>query len=258
MSLTYGKYLMIDELLSLQQRRSGEHDEMLFITIHQVYELWFKTVLHEMDFLLEQLEANNTPRVLQTFKRILTILKVMVSQIDVLETMTPLDYLTFREQLEAGSGFQSRQFRELEFLLGHKRESFVNHFPEDSQDYQILKQRYGQSGLWDKFLFYLTKQGYAVPEESLKRDVTQPVVVSESVQKLLIEVYRNNPNVAQVCERLVDFDEGIQEWRYRHVKMVERTIGMKQGTGGSEGVAYLVSTLLKPVFPDLWIIRTEF
>ncbi len=258
MALSYGKYLMIDELLSLQQRRSEEHDEMLFITIHQVYELWFKTVLHEMDFLVTQLEANNTPRVLQTFKRVLTILKVMVAQIDVLETMTPLDYLSFREQLESGSGFQSRQFRELEFLLGHKRQNFVEHFPEDTQDHQVLKQRFAQPGLWDKFLSYLSTQGYALPEEALQRDVTGPVEASEAVQAVLIDIYRNNPDVAQVCERLVDFDEGVQEWRYRHVKMVERTIGTKQGTGGSEGVAYLVSTLLKPVFPDLWIIRTEF
>lgn len=259
MSLTYGKYLMIDELLSLQQRRSGEHDEMLFITIHQVYELWFKTILHEMDFLLELLEKNNTPRALQTFKRILTILKIMVAQIDVLETMTPLDYLSFRERLESGSGFQSRQFRELEFLLGHKRMRFVEHFPEGSEDRQILEQRYVYPGLWDKFLQYLSQQeGCVVPEEALRRDITQPVEASESVQKMLIDIYRNNPDVAQVCERLVDLDEGVQEWRYRHVKMVERTIGTKQGTGGSEGVNYLVSTLLKPVFPDLWIIRTEF
>lgn len=259
MSLTYGKYLMIDELLSLQQRRSDEHDEMLFITIHQVYELWFKTILHEMDFLLELLEKNNTPRALQTFKRILTILKIMVAQIDVLETMTPLDYLSFRERLESGSGFQSRQFRELEFLLGHKRMRFVEHFPEGSEDRQILEQRYVHPGLWDKFLQYLSQQkSCVVPEEALHRDITQPVEASEAVQKMLIGIYRNNPDVAQVCERLVDLDEGVQEWRYRHVKMVERTIGTKQGTGGSEGVNYLVSTLLKPVFPDLWIIRTEF
>jgi tryptophan 2,3-dioxygenase len=259
MPVTYSNYLKLDQVLSAQQPLSEgpEHDEMLFIIIHQVYELWFKQVLHELDYLQQRLVNNDTPRALHTLRRILTILKTMVAQIDILETMTPLEFLSFRHRLESASGFQSCQFRELEFVLGHKRRSILLHYPEETTARCRLEIRYQQPTLWDAFLHYLAGNGYAVPPELLARDVSQPVEPSPAVQKILIEVYRNNPNLIQVCERLVDFDEGIQEWRYRHIKMVERTIGTKQGTGGSAGVNYLQTTLLKPIFPDLWAIRTE-
>jgi len=201
--------------------------------------------------------AQNTPRALQTLKRILTIFKTMITQIDVLETMTPLEFLTFRGRLESASGFQSAQFRELEFVLGYKRRNVMVHYPEDSPMRTRLETRYKQPGLWDAFLHYFARSGYRVPDELLKRDVTEPPVTSPEVQRLLIDAYRNNLEMTQVCERLVDLDEGIQEWRYRHIKMVERTIGTKHGTGGSSGVDYLRATLFKPFFPDLWAIRTE-
>jgi len=259
MPVTYSNYLKLDQVLSAQQPLSEgpEHDEMLFIIIHQVYELWFKQVLHELDYLQQRLANNDTPRALHTLRRILTILKTMVAQIDILETMTPLEFLSFRHRLESASGFQSYQFRELEFVLGHKRHSILLHYPEETTARCRLEIRYQQSTLWDAFLRYLAVNGYEVPPELLARDVSQPVEPSPAVQKILIEVYRNNPDLIQVCERLVDFDEGVQEWRYRHIKMVERTIGTKQGTGGSAGVKYLQTTLLKPIFPDLWAIRTE-
>jgi len=259
MPVTYSNYLKLDQVLSAQQPLSEgpEHDEMLFIIIHQVYELWFKQVLHELDYLQQRLVNNDIPRALHTLRRILTILKTMVAQIDILETMTPLEFLSFRHRLESASGFQSCQFRELEFVLGHKRRSILLHYPEETTARCRLETRYQQPTLWDAFLRYLAGNGYAVPPELLARDVSQPVEPSPAIQKILIEVYRNNPNLIQVCERLVDFDEGIQEWRYRHIKMVERTIGTKQGTGGSAGVNYLQTTLLKPIFPDLWAIRTE-
>ena len=259
MPVTYSNYLKLDQVLSAQQPLSEgpEHDEMLFIIIHQVYELWFKQVLHELDYLQQRLVNNDTPRALHTLRRILTILKTMVAQIDILETMTPLEFLSFRHRLESASGFQSYQFRELEFVLGHKRRSILLHYPEETAARCRLELRYQQPTLWDAFLRYLAGKGYAVPPELLARDVSQPVEPSPAVQKILIEVYRNNPDLIQVCERLVDFDEGVQEWRYRHIKMVERTIGTKQGTGGSAGVKYLQTTLLKPIFPDLWAIRTE-
>jgi tryptophan 2,3-dioxygenase len=260
MPVTYWSYLKLDELLSLQQPLSDgpEHDEMLFIVIHQVYELWFKEVLHELDHLRHLLTSNDTPRAQHTLKRILTILKTLVAQIDVLETMTPLEFLAFRDRLEQGSGFQSAQFRELEFALGRKDPRAVERYPEGSAARRRLEARFRQPTLWDAFLRYLEANGYRVQEDVNERDVTLPIVPSPSTQKVLIQVYRTNPVVAGVCERLVDLDEGFQEWRYRHVKMVERTIGDKPGTGGSTGAEYLRTTISRPAFPDLWAIRTAF
>ena len=259
MPLTYTSYLKIDELLALQQPVSDgpEHDETLFIVIHQVYELWFKEVLHELDYLVQTLGRGETPPSLHTLRRVLTILKVMVHQIDVLETMTPLEFLSFRERLESGSGFQSYQFRELEFLLGHKRPEALQRYEPGSDARARLERRLAAPTLWDAFLEYLVASGHDVPTEALARDVTQPVVVTPSLHPLLLSLYRNEPDARSVCERLVDLDEGLMEWRYRHVKMVERTIGMRRGTGGSSGAAYLKTTLDRPLFPDLWEIRTE-
>ena len=258
-SVTYSSYLMLEELLSLQKEKSDgpEHDELLFIVIHQVYELWFKEVLHELDYLRPRLEQNETPQALHTLKRVLTILKVLVAQVDILETMTPQEFTAFRGRLESASGFQSYQFRELEFLLGAKRLSAVEHYPEGSVGRDRLHARFEDSTLWDSFLAYLAKRGYDLPGEAMDRDVTQPVGESSAVQSVLLQVYRDDHEARSVCERLVDFDEGLQEWRYRHVKMVQRTIGTRRGTGGSAGAEYLQSTLFKPVFPDLWAIRTE-
>lgn len=258
-AMTYGSYLRIDDLLALQQPRSAgpEHDELLFIVIHQVYELWFKELLHEVDFARHLLEGGEPHRAQHTLKRILTILKVLVGQLDILETMTPLEFLSFRERLEAASGFQSDQFRQLEFALGRKSPETVGRFPEGSRSRLALEQRFGQPTLWDAFLRYLAREGYTVPPEQLERDVTAPIESSNALQQLLIDVYRRDPKNAEVCERLVDLDEGMQEWRYRHVKMVERTIGGKPGTGGSGGASYLRGTLGQPLFPDLWAIRGQ-
>ncbi|MDA0329266.1 MAG: tryptophan 2,3-dioxygenase family protein [Gemmatimonadetes bacterium] len=257
-AVSYGKYLKIEELLSLQQPRDKvEHDEMLFIVIHQVYELWFKVVIHEVDYCCRLLAASDAPRALHTLKRVLTILKVLVAQLDILETMTPTEFLTFRERLDSASGFQSDQFRALEFALGKKSRASVDRFGEGTRARTSLEARWEGATLWDAAMRYLAGEGYAVPEQTLGRDVTQNIEASGEVQAMLMEVYRNDPRNAELCERLVDLDEGIQEWRYRHVKMVERTIGMKQGTGGSAGSAYLRTTLNAPLFPDLWEIRSR-
>lgn len=257
-AVTYGRYLKIDELLGLQDPREDvEHDEMLFIVIHQVYELWFKVVLHELDYCAELLANGDAPRAQHTLKRVLTILKVLVSQLDVLETMTPTQFLTFRERLESASGFQSDQFRALEFSLGRKVRASVERFPEGSRARASLEARWSAPTLWDAVLKYLSAQGYQLPPEQLERDVTAPIEPSDGLQAVLVDVYRNDPRNAELCERLVDLDEGIQEWRYRHVKMVERTIGSKQGSGGSAGSAYLHTTLNRPLFPDLWEIRVR-
>ena len=271
-ALTYTSYLEIDALLALQRPRSHtsatldpaeappagppEHDEMLFIIIHQVYELWFKQILHELDFLCNLLDAGDTPRVLSTLRRILTILKTVVAQVDVLETMTPLEFNSFRGYLESASGFQSWQFRALEFALGHKRPGVFGHYPPESNARRQLEARYHAPSLWDHLLGYLATAGYAVPAALLQRETTLPLEPSPELQSVLIDIYRTNSDLSRVCERLVDLDEGMQEWRYRHVKMVERTIGHKAGTGGSSGVGYLASTI-RPLFPDLWAIRSR-
>ena len=256
---TYESYLRIDDLLSLQQPRSAgpEHDETLFIIIHQVYELWFKELLHEFDRVIQLLEADHSHQSQHTLKRILTILKVMVSQLDILETMTPLEFLSFRERLDAASGFQSDQFRQVEFVLGVKSEQTLARFPEGSRARIALERRYAEATLWDAFLHYLSRERYAVPPSDLARDPVAPVEPSAAIQAVLVEVYRRDPKNAELCERLVDLDEGIQEWRYRHVKMVERTIGTRRGTGGSAGAAYLRETVGHALFPDLWAIRTQ-
>jgi tryptophan 2,3-dioxygenase len=259
MPVTYTAYLKIEELLSLQQPLSDgpEHDETLFIIIHQVYELWFKELLHELDYLKTLLAKRDTPRALATLKRVLTILKVAVAQIDVLETMTPLEFLSFRERLESGSGFQSFQFRELEFVLGQKNPRAFDRYPAGSAARRRLEKRMSEPTVWDAFLRFLAAAGHAVPQALLTRDVTAPVANAPELHPLLIALYHDDEMVSTLCERLVDLDEGLQEWRYRHVKMVERTIGAKPGTGGSEGAAYLLTTLHRPIFPDLWAIRTE-
>jgi tryptophan 2,3-dioxygenase len=259
MALTYASYLKIDELLSLQQTVSDgpEHDETLFIVIHQVYELWFKQFLHEIDYLKRLMEEGDVPRALHTLKRILTILKVAVAQIDILETMTPLEFLSFRARLESGSGFQSFQFRELEFVLGMKRPAALDRYPAGSEHRARLERRLAEPTLWDSFLRFLVRQGHAVPPEALSRDVTRPIEPVLALHPVLIRIYRTDPMASVLCERMVDLDEGLQEWRYRHVKMVQRTIGTKKGTGGSEGAAYLMTTLNQALFPDLWAIRTE-
>jgi tryptophan 2,3-dioxygenase len=256
---TYGEYLKVRELLELQQPLSDgpEHDEMLFIVIHQVYELWFKQMLHEVDYLGLLLERDEGAKAPHTLKRILTILKVLVAQIDILETMTPLEFLSFRDRLESGSGFQSHQFRELEFALGLKEPRAVERYPEGSDARRRLEVRMQARTLWDAFLRHLAAHGVPVPRQDLERNVTARVEPSPELRTALIGVYRNRPALADLCERMVDLDEGIMEWRYRHVKMVQRTIDTRRGTGGSAGAEYLMKTLNQPLYPDLWAIRTE-
>jgi tryptophan 2,3-dioxygenase len=248
---------MLDDLLALQQPRSSgpEHDELLFIVIHQVYELWFKELLHELDRVITLLTNDDSHRAQHTLKRVLTILKVLVAQLDILETMTPLEFLSFRSRLEAASGFQSDQFRQIEFLLGAKRRDAIDRFAAGTRARKALQRRFEAPTLWDAFLQYLSREGYAVPRSHLDRDVTGAIDPHADIQELLVSVYRSDPKNAELCERLVDLDEGFQEWRYRHVKMVERTIGAKTGTGGSPGAAYLRTTLGTNLFPDLWEIR---
>lgn len=259
-SITYTSYLKIKELLRLQQPESTpeEHDEMLFIVIHQVYELWFKQILHEFDKLRADLENGKTWAAAKTLRRVLTILKTMVSQIDVLETMTPLEFNSFRGFLQNSSGFQSVQFREMEIICGMRSPHIIDVHKDQPDLQQNLIDREQESTLWESFCTFLQKKGY--PIETPKRANEHGLVFnpSEHNQTELIEIMKNDPETALLCELLVDYDEGLMEWRYRHVKMVERTIGTKRGTGGSDGATYLRKTLNNPIFPDLWAIRSRF
>jgi tryptophan 2,3-dioxygenase len=256
-SLTYTDYLKLDVLLNLQKVKSDppEHDETLFIIIHQVYELWFKLLLHEMDKIKMNFSKNDLYGALATFKRLRTVMKTLVGQLDILETMTPTSFSGFRDRLEAASGFQSFQFRELEFVLGHKRPEMMEYHRNHSVALAALQRRLSESSVVDCFYRFLEQRGLAVPAELKNRPAHLPTIPSDGLQELLIELYRRNPESTMLLELMTDFDEGFQEWRYRHVKMVERTIGFKQGTGGSSGVDFLRQTLFKPVFADLWAIR---
>ncbi|MGH1493482.1 MAG: tryptophan 2,3-dioxygenase [Acidimicrobiales bacterium] len=261
-TFTYGSYLMVPELLSLQQCVSldpdtggPEHDESLFIIIHQVYELWFKQMLHELDHIMVQLDEHKLGAASNHLKRVLKILKTLVGQIDILETMTPAEFASFRSFLANASGFQSAQFRELEFLLGIKDRIQLDWFKGDEGE--RLSKRYEAPTLWDAFVRVLHRDGFHVPDEVLDRDVSEAIVPNEALQATIIDRY-SDESFAGLCETLTDLDEGLQEWRYRHVIMVRRTIGTKHGTGGSDGASYLATTLFKPAFPDLWAIRTSF
>jgi tryptophan 2,3-dioxygenase len=257
--LTYARYLKLDALLGMQQPASDppEHDETLFIVIHQVYELWFRLLLHEFEKIRRDLSAGELFEAIATWKRVRMVLKTLVAQIDVLETMSPMSFLTFRDRLEAASGFQSTQFREMEFLLGHKRAEMLERFPPGDPARAPLERRLNERSLVDHFYDFLAGLGVAVPDELRKRDVRAPNEPNAAIQEALLKLYRQRPDVAILLELMTDFDEGLQEWRYRHVMMVQRTIGNKMGTGGSLGVDYLRRTLFRPVFPDLWLIRNR-
>jgi tryptophan 2,3-dioxygenase len=221
--VTYSSYLALDELLSCQRPATDQHDELLFVIIHQVYELWFKQILHETALLQRRLEAANGAGALHTARRIAKILKTIVGQLDVLETMTPKQFAAFRPELGNSSGFQSKQFRVIEASLGRRD------FDEPIEDPQ-LRAALTRPSVYDSLLSFLDGADLA-------------------------EVYAAEGEQAEVCEALVDIDEGIQEWRYRHVMMVQRIIGNRIGTGGSAGAEYLRSTLFRPAFPELWEVR---
>lgn len=259
MSITYTNYLKVNELLELQELKSNppEHDETLFIIIHQTYELWFKQIIHEFGKLNKELAKGNTWTSIKTMRRILTIMKTLVSQVDILETMTPLEFNSFRKFLGQSSGFQSLQFREIEILCGLRSPLMKEAHKDDPKHLKIIDSKMKEPSIWESFCKYLSHKGYSVSSE---RENERGLMfnTSESNQAELIKMMNNDPEAALVSELLVDFDEGLQEWRYRHVKMVQRTIGAKMGTGGSEGVAYLQKTLNQTIFPDLWDIRSSF
>jgi tryptophan 2,3-dioxygenase len=257
MTLTYSSYLSLPSLLDLQRPRSEppEHDEMLFIVIHQVFELWFKLLLHETGKVGRDFVGNDLYGAVATWKRMRTILKTLVGQIDILETMTPMSFSSFRDRLDTASGFQSFQFREVEFALGYKRPQVTGAVPDREGQREAVERRLRQPSVMDYFYRFLAQRGLRVPAELLSKDVTLPTQASEPLQEELLRAYQEQPELVILFELMTDFDEGLQEWRYRHIKLVERTIGAKKGTGGSLGVEFLKQSLWKPLFPDLWAIR---
>jgi tryptophan 2,3-dioxygenase len=261
-SVTYGSYLKINELLGLQRPLStpAHHDETLFIVIHQVYELWFKQILHEIDKAASCLDKDQLMPFTRHLKRVQTIQAVLTHQVDVLETMTPVDFNQFRERLNPASGFQSLQFRELEFRLGAKDAAYMKFHKHDAAATAALTKAVAEPTLYDRFLKLLDRRGFKLPASVLQRDVREPYLSQPAVAEAVLKIYRESErhyDLYLALESLIDLDEGFLLWRYRHVAMVERMIGTRRGTGGSSGVKYLAATLSKRFFPEIWEARNS-
>ena len=259
-SLTYGSYLKVAPLLGLQEplTKPERHDEMLFIVIHQVYELWFKQILHEVKAATALLDKDQVMAFTRALKRVTTIQSVLTHQVDVLETMTPVDFNSFRDKLNPASGFQSWQFRELEFRLGAKNPAYFKFHRNDPVATRVLMEAAEAPSVYDRFLALLARRGFAIDHAVLSRDVKAPYTSSESVCQAVLKIYRESDkyyDLYSTLEALIDLDEGLLLWRQRHVAMVERMIGSRKGTGGSSGVKYLTETLAKRFFPEIWEAR---
>jgi tryptophan 2,3-dioxygenase len=259
MPLTYGKYLKIPELLSLQEGLSSppHHDEALFIIIHQVYELWFKLALHEVDSAVVHLDAGRVGEATRLLRRVVEVQHLLINQVRILETMRPQDFLGFRYHLNPASGFQSVQFRELEFLLGIKDPAVCGRLVCEPEETERLQRRLAAPSLSDAVDALLVRRGFARDEAPTAGGATQP---EEWRLRALVRIYEEpeaHADLVALCEVLIEMDECLALWRAHHVQMVERMIGAKRGTGGSEGVTYLRSTLPKRAFPDLWRVRSH-
>ena len=248
--LTYGSYLRIDELLALQRPLSepAHHDELLFIIIHQVYELWFRQMLHEIEAAIGSLGGDDLLHAQKHFRRIHAIQRLLEEQVDVLETMTPQDFNAFRDRLNPASGFQSAQFREIEFLCGAQKTSYLSFLEPTSEERERLERRLQEPTLYDALKGVLGRRGFATASSG---------ELVASYKQIYEEADRGNYDLYLLLEDFIEFDERFILWRGRHVRMVERMIGMKPGTGGSLGVNYLEKTLSKKFFPELWAVRTE-
>ena len=257
--LTYGRYLALDQLLAAQHPLSDHHDEMLFIVIHQTKELWLKQTIHELLVALDLVRADKLIEVHKNLSRVSRIQAVMTLSWDILSTLTPTDYLTFRGVLGTSSGFQSVQFRTVEYLLGLREGGYLKFHEEGSEGRRLLEQALARPSLWDEANAALARAGFPVPAEALERDWSAPYLPSEGVEAAWAEIYRDVDRhwpFYQLAEKLVDVDDALATWRHKHVVTVERVIGFKRGTGGTPGVPYLQSTLSKRAFPELWSLRT--
>jgi tryptophan 2,3-dioxygenase len=258
-ALSYNLYLRIPELIDLQQCRSPHKDELLFIIIHQAYELWFRLILHEVDYAATAMQQQDLVVTIRHLERIVTIMRLLVKQIHILETMLPSDFIAFRDELKPASGFQSSQFREVEFVLGLKDRRVLAVFANEPETLAVLERRWADPALHDRFYELLAAQGWPVTPPPTRQD-SQYSLWYQNTIKALIPLYQKPLEhylLLQIAERLLDFDEQVGLWRYHHIKTVERLIGHKQGTGGSEGIGYLQKTLELKGFPELWEVRTH-
>lgn len=259
-SLSYGEYLQLHKILDAQKPLSFEHDEMMFIIVHQTSELWMRLMLHELAGVLECVRRDDLDPSFKMLARIARVQTQLISTWDVLSTMTPFDYSAFRNALGRSSGFQSHQYRMLEFQLGNKNAEVLEVHKRDPQAYETLKRALQAPSLYDEVLRLLSRRGYGVPEEYLSRDFSEPYRASKQVAGAWLGVYHNAEkdwDLYELAERLVDLDHKFQLWRCHHLKTVERIIGYKPGTGGSSGVSYLAKALELKFFPELWQIRTS-
>ena len=259
-ALTYGRYLELDKLLSCQHPRSGEHDELLFIVIHQTTELWMKLALHELTAARERIQASDLEPAFKMLARVGRIQAQMIQSWEILATMTPFDYGRFRDTLGPSSGFQSHQYRRLEYILGAKSERALKVHESDPPTHASLVAALKEPSLYDESLRLLARRGFDIPADRLERDFTQPYEPSPAVEAAWLQVYRDVErwwDLYELGEKLVDLDYRFQQWRFAHMKTVERIIGYKRGTGGSAGVAYLVKALDQNFFPELLSLRTS-
>jgi tryptophan 2,3-dioxygenase len=259
-SLSYSQYLRLDRLLDAQKPLSGEHDEMLFIIVHQVSELWMRLLLHELQGVIECVRRDQLGPSFKMLDRVGRVQAQLLAVWEVLSTMTPADYSSFRNLLGRSSGFQSIQYRQLEFMLGNKHPEVIEVHRHNQADYQLLQRALAAPSLYDEVLRLLSQRGYGVPAAALARDFTQPYVPSKQVTAAWLAVYHNagkDWDLYELAERLVDLDHRFQVWRFQHMKTVERIIGYKPGTGGTAGVSYLAKALQLRLFPELWEVRTS-
>ena len=260
-TLSYNEYLRVPDLIALQDCLSGpeHHDELLFITVHQAYELWFKQILHELDAAIIMMTEDRLPSAARTLRRVVEIEKLLVNQIHILETMTPISFLGFRDQLNPASGFQSMQFREIEFSSGLKHESMLNEFRNDSFAHARLQRRFEAPSLNEVFFEVLERRGLDAPADDKSLGDGERKKLYERRTNALLEIlthFEERYEEFQLAEALLEHDEYFSLWRSHHIKMVERMVGAKRGTGGSEGIGYLRTTLDKKFFPELWEART--
>ncbi len=258
--MSYAGYLQLEKILGAQTPISGHHDEILFIVIHQVSELWMKLSLHELRAVVRQIRGDDLDPAFKMLARVAQIQSQLVHSWDVLSTMTPFDYSSFRGELGRSSGFQSSQYRELEFLLGNKNRDLIEVHRGDPAVYEELRKELAKPSLWDETLRMLARRGFDIPREYVERDWAEPYVPHSKVEAAWLVVYRDvttHWDLYELAEKLVDLEQKFQQWRFAHVKTVERIIGHKRGTGGTSGVGYLQKVLSLKFFPELWSVRTS-
>ena len=259
-SKSYGEYLQLDKLLSAQQPGTFEHDEMLFIIIHQSSELWMKLCIHELAAAIKHIQRDNLGAVSKCLHRMTRIQAQLTQSWDVLATMTPMDYSAFRNSLGKASGFQSYQYRTLEFLIGNKNAGMIDVYKNKPDIYEALHRVLNAPSLYDEVIALLSRRGFGVPTDYLDRDWSLPYQASKQVAAAWLAVYHNREahwDLYELAERLMDLDQQFQLWRFSHMKTVERIIGHKRGTGGTSGVNYLNKALELRFFPELWSVRTS-